>query len=68
VAKFSPNDESEPDVGFYGVCGCPHSTLNTRQKTSLLKGFNVGVNATVLAAKRAGEGRHRRFGMGMQVT
>jgi hypothetical protein len=42
--------------------------LNSRQKTSLFKGFNVGVNATVLAAKRAGEGRHRRFGMGMQVT
>jgi hypothetical protein len=42
--------------------------LNARQKPSRLKGFNVGVNPTVLAAKRAGEGRHRWFRMGVQVT
>lgn|GEM_PF-4034255 len=50
-----PRAKSEPDVGRYGVCSRPHSTLNSRKQTGLLKGFNIGMNATILAPKRASE-------------
>src|ERR1700722_20841598 len=60
--------ESEPNVGFYGICRCPHSTVRPRQKARLLQRLNVGVNATILAAKRTSERRDRWLGMSVQMT
>src|SRR5580700_2572115 len=60
--------ESEPNVGFYGICRRPHSTVRPRQKARLLQRLNVGVNATILAAKRTSERRDRWLGMSVQMT